>query len=67
MLAEADRKRAMAVEAIVDGLPPIERTSVYHFHLDAAFQVPIPGQRAELAYAKAQLVIKAGLKRRGIV
>ena len=67
MVADVDRSCALAVDAIVDGLPPIERASVHHFHLGSRFRAPVAKPHAERAYAQAQRAIKAGLKRRGIV
>ena len=67
MVAEADAKCARATDAVVDGLPPIERASVYHVHLETAFRYPDIGRSVERAYSLARVAIKTGLKRRGIV
>ena len=64
MVAAADGHCARAVDAIVDGLPPVERCAVYHVHLAARF--PYPATCAMDVYELARAEIRRGLMKRGI-
>lgn len=64
MVARVDQRCANAVDAIVHKLDPVERCSVYHFHMAAVFRFPRLDKG--LAYRKARVAIRAGLLRRGI-
>lgn len=66
MCDTADARCARAVDAILDGLRPIERASVHHFHLSAVFRFPRTGMSAERAYARARDAVRLGLISRGI-
>lgn len=64
MVAEADMRCAMAVQAIIESLPPIESCAVHNRHMEAVFRF----HRATMdgAYARARISVREGLKRRGI-
>lgn len=66
MIDAADARCAKVVDAILDGLRPIERAAVHHFHLAAVFRFPHIGMSAERAYARARDEVRLGLIRRGI-
>lgn len=66
MTRAADNRCAAAVDAIIDGLSPIERAAIHHFHLEAVFRFPRVGLGAEKAYALARDRIGFELDRRGI-
>jgi len=65
MCAEADTRSAMAVEAILSGLPEIERMAVHHVRLGAVFSDRT--EQPEFPYARACVAIARGLYARGIV
>ena len=67
MVATADARCALAVDTILDGLPPAERSSVHHYHLGAVFRFPHVGLGAEIAYERAKNTIRIRLLLRGIV
>lgn len=63
MVAEADSRCAMAVEAILDNLTSAQRCAVHVKHLDAVYRL----RDLEASYDSACLSIGRGLDRRGIV
>lgn len=66
MVRRADRACSKAIDAILEGCTPVERSAVAHFHLAAVFRFPHVGLGAELAYKSAREKIKRGLLARGI-
>ncbi len=64
MCKEADSRCALAVDAILDGLPPPDRCAVHAQHLGARWR--FPGELGD-HYTHALGTIRRGLIRRGIV
>jgi hypothetical protein len=64
MVDEADMRCAQALDAILDGLPPIQSCAVYHRYIAAVFSF----HRALLdqALILAREAVRLGLMRRGI-
>jgi hypothetical protein len=62
MVANADTRCAMAVDAIIDDLPTTERLAVYHIHLAAVWRLRF----LDACYARAKVHITNGLTMRGI-
>lgn len=59
----ADAYAARAMDAIIDGLPAIERAAVYHIHLAAVFRM----RDLEGAYERARIAIRSKMAGRGLV
>lgn len=66
MVVEADNRCAAAVEAILDGIPAMQRFSVHHQHLDAVYRFRRAEQVHVVLYANARMAIARGLSIRGI-
>lgn len=75
MVEAADAKCAAAVEAVLDGCSPAERSAVHHRHLAAVFRwrgidpiaEPEKAQAlSEAPYQRARTAIRRGLVKRGI-
>jgi hypothetical protein len=62
MVATADTRCAVAVDAIIDGLPLPERLAVYHIHLAAVWRLRF----LDAYYASAKDHVAEGLTKRGI-
>jgi hypothetical protein len=63
LCAEADTRCAQAVDAVLNGMPPLLRLAVYNRHLGTIWELRCNG---EAIYAQAVIVIERGLDRRGI-
>jgi hypothetical protein len=63
MVATEDTRCAVAVDAIIDGLPVAERLAVHHVHLAAVWR---PGADLAGSYAAARDRVALGLTKRGI-
>lgn len=59
---QSDTWVAKAVDAIIDDLPPIERSAIYHRHLDAVFR----GPDLEAAYERAIEAVEQGMRGEGL-
>lgn len=59
---QADTFAAHAIDAVIDGLSPIERAAIYHKHLASVFR----GRDLEDAYARALTAIERGIAARGV-
>lgn len=64
MVRSADVRCAVAVDALVDGLPPIQRASVYAMKLAERWPYAVP---LEDVFTAALQVIARALTRRGIM
>jgi hypothetical protein len=66
LVASSDTRCAEAVEAILEGLPAVQRCAVHHVHLDAVFSFPRHAFSYVVPYEIARVMVAAGLVRRGI-
>lgn len=63
MVAAADTRCALAVEAILNDLPPAQRCAVHAVHLAAVYHL----RNLQSSYDHATEAVRAGLTKRGIV
>lgn len=66
MCDSLDNRLAMAVDAVVDSLPPNEKAVVRAYVLDAGRHVWRFREPVEVIYARAREMLKIGLNRRGV-
>lgn len=59
---QADAFAAHAIDAVIDGLSPVEKAAIYHKHLHAVFR----GRDLDDAYARALTAIERGIVARGV-
>ncbi len=62
LLEESDRTCAIALNAAIDDLPPIETAAIYHTYLYAVYRFPRGALDAALTRARAALVTKMNRK-----
>jgi hypothetical protein len=63
MVDNVDNSQAMAVDAAIDSLPPLERTAVHHVLIASVYRAREPLQDV---YLRARVSLKISLNRRGI-
>jgi len=59
---QADTWAAHVIDAVIDGLSPIERAAIYHKHLAAVFR----GRDLDAAYDQAIAALERGIAAKGV-
>lgn len=63
MVTDVDQTQALAVDAAIDSLPPLERTAVHHVLIASEYRAREPLQDV---YLRARTSLKISLNKRGI-